>query len=71
MAPVRNSLSIYLKGENAKFGIYLCIGYSDSDFREERLTLVRDACNSISQAGETRIVPMFVDARPKASASRG
>ena len=64
-------LPIYLKGENAKFGIYLCIGYSDSDLREERLALVRDACNSISQAGETRIVPMFVDARPKASAARG
>lgn len=64
-----NQLPIYLKGEKAPFGVYLCIGYTDKDFDEDRLDLVRDACNAISGQGHTRIVPMFVDARPKPSAS--
>lgn len=63
-------LPIYLKGEKASFGIYLCIGYSDKDMDQDRLDLVRDACAAISSHGKTRIVPMFVDARPKASASK-
>jgi len=63
-------LPTYLKGEQAKFGIYLCISYTDRDFVEDRLTLVREACEAISREGPTRIFPMFVDARPKASASR-
>lgn len=63
-------LPIYLKGEKAQFGIYLCIGYADRDFNEDRLNLVRSACDAITRQGGTRIVPLFVDARPKSSASR-
>jgi len=63
-------LPIYLKGEKAPFGIYLCIGYADRDFSEERLDLVREACQAITREGQTRIIPMFVDARPKPSASK-
>lgn len=63
-------LPIYLKGEQSEFGIYLCIGYRDRDFDEERLTLVTNACQAISDQGRTRIVPLFVDARPKKSASK-
>lgn len=63
-------LPIYLKGESSPFGIYLCIGYNDRDFDEERLSLVTSACESISQQGATRVVPVFVDARPKKSASK-
>ncbi|MBJ8342078.1 hypothetical protein JGU71_24625 [Antrihabitans sp. YC3-6] len=62
-------LPIYLKGEEARFGVYLCIGYSDSDFKQERLDLVRDACCAIAKSGQIRMHPVFVDARPKASAS--
>lgn len=63
-------LPVYLRGEKATFGIYLCIGYADRDFTDARLGLVRDACAAITKAGRTRIVPIFVDARPKASASK-
>ncbi|QEH93200.1 hypothetical protein FV141_06435 [Dermacoccus abyssi] len=63
-------LPIYLKGEKAEFGIYLCIGYRDRDFEDERLALVTSACKAVSEQGKTRIVPVFVDARPKKSASK-
>jgi hypothetical protein len=63
-------LPTYLKGEQAPFGIYLCIGYRDKDFDDDRLKLVRDACTAISVDGKTQIVPIFVDARPKPSASK-
>ena len=63
-------LPIYLKGESAPFGIYLCIGYYSRDFEGERIALVQAACESITSQGKTRIVPLFVDARPKKSASK-
>lgn len=63
-------LPIYLKGEQAPFGIYLCIGYRDRDFEEERIGLVTSTCKAITEQGTTRIVPVFVDARPKRSASK-
>jgi hypothetical protein len=63
-------LPIYLKGEKAPFGIYMCIGYFDKDFDQGRLDLVNDACDAITTQGKMRIVPIFVDARPRASASR-
>lgn len=63
-------LPTYLKGEKAPFGIYLCIGYAEKDLDQERLDLMCAACRAISEQGKTRIVPLFVDARPKPSASR-
>lgn len=63
-------LPIYLKGEQAGFGVYLCIGYQDRDFNEDRLALVKGTCKAISEQGKTRIDPIFVDARPKKSASK-
>lgn len=63
-------LPTYLRGEKARFGLYLCIGYRDHDFNEDRLALVRDACKTISNQGTTNILPVFVDARPKKSASK-
>jgi hypothetical protein len=62
-------LPLYLKGEAVPFGVYLCIGFKDSDFKEARLDLVRDACESLSGQGKMRIVPIFADARKKPSAS--
>ena len=63
-------LPIYLKGKQAPFGIYLSIGYRDRDFEEERIGLVTSTCKAITEQGNTRIVPVFVDARPKKSASK-
>jgi hypothetical protein len=62
-------LPIYLRGERVSFGVYLCVGYSDKDFEDDRLQVVLDTCESIAQQGNLRIVPIFVDARPKKSAS--
>jgi hypothetical protein len=53
----------------ARRGCLGSIGFTDNDFDEERLALVRDACASISNKGRTRIVPIFADARKKLSAS--
>jgi hypothetical protein len=63
-------LPTYLKGEEAAFGIYLCIAYWDRDLDPDRLAVVQAACTAYSEQGKTRIVPLFVDARPKPSASR-
>lgn len=62
-------LPLYLRGEEVPFGVYLCIGFKDSDFNETRLDLVRDACESLSRQGDMRIIPIFADARKKPSAS--
>jgi hypothetical protein len=62
-------LPLYMRGEQAPFGVYLCIGFKDGDFNEARLDLVRDACKSLSPQGSMRIVPIFADARKKLSAS--
>jgi hypothetical protein len=58
------------KGEEAAFGIYLCIGYRDTDFGPDRLAVVQAACAEYSAQGKTHVVPLFVDARPKPSASK-
>ncbi|BCP10431.1 hypothetical protein MINTM020_25290 [Mycobacterium paraintracellulare] len=63
-------LPIYLVGESAPFGIYVCMGYRDRDFEDDRIALVESACNSISAKGTTQILPLIVDARPKKSASK-
>ena len=63
-------LPIYLKGEHTQFGVYVCVGYRDRDFDSDRLTRVRDACKSLSGQGNITIVPVFVDARAKPSASK-
>jgi hypothetical protein len=58
------------KDEEAAFGIYLCIGYRDTDFGPDRLAVVQAACAEYGAQGKTRVVPLFVDARPKPSASK-
>jgi hypothetical protein len=63
-------LPIYLKGENVAFGVYLCVGYRDRDFDDERLKVVEDTCKSIAAQGSFRMVSIFVDARPPKSASK-
>lgn len=63
-------LPTYLKGESAPFGIYLCVGYTEKDFNDQRLSTVIDACTAISNQGMVTIKPIFVDARPKQSASK-
>ncbi|WP_125797737.1 hypothetical protein [Amycolatopsis sp. WAC 01416] len=62
----------YLKSEKIEGGFYLCVGFMDQDFEEERLKRVRDTCKALSEAKDVEIEPIFVDARNynKPSASK-
>ena len=53
----------YLKTEDISFGIYLAVGFTDNDFRPERLKRVRDTCTALAEAKGVAIKPLFVDAR--------
>ncbi|MDD1478732.1 MULTISPECIES: hypothetical protein [Micrococcaceae] len=53
----------YLQTEGISFGIYLAVGFTDGDFRPERLKRVTDTCTALSAAKGVTIKPLFVDAR--------
>jgi len=61
----------YLRTERIEFGIYLCVGYTDSDFSVERMKRVEDTLRALSKQKKVEMKPIFVDARPgnKQSAS--
>ncbi|MGL5857283.1 MAG: hypothetical protein ACRC35_02550 [Angustibacter sp.] len=61
----------YLEAEEASIGVYLAVGFRDDDFRESRIGQVTETCDALSRAhGKLSISPVFVDARPKTSASK-
>jgi len=60
----------YMKSEEIAFGIYLAIGFKDADFKRERLRLVQDTCTSLGAQLGTTLKLVYVDARPKSSASK-
>lgn len=62
----------YLKTEKITGGYYLCVGFTDNDFSNERLDRVRDTCNALSDQKGVKMEPIFVDARNdnKPSASK-
>lgn len=60
----------YLRSEQIECGYYVCVGFSDADFNDDRLRRVTDTCTSLSGQKGRRITHVFVDARPKESASR-
>lgn len=53
----------YLETENISFGIYLAVGFTDNDFKPERLKRVEDTCSALSASKNVIIKPLFVDAR--------
>jgi hypothetical protein len=61
----------YLRSERIVGGYYLCVGFVDTDFDDDRLKKVRDTCTALSAERDFEIRPIFVDARPgtKGSAS--
>ncbi|ADG98801.1 hypothetical protein Srot_2353 [Segniliparus rotundus DSM 44985] len=63
-------LPAYMKGEEAFFGIYLCVGYTDDELSDENKQAVADTCAARSRGDAIRIVPVFVDASPKSPASK-
>jgi hypothetical protein len=60
----------YLKSEQVNCGYFVVIGYRDADFTRQRLDLVRRAAATASRLHSVTIKPIFVDARPKKSASK-
>lgn len=60
----------YLASEQVSCAYYVCVGFTDRDLRPERLALVRATCAAYEARSGCAVVPRFIDARPKPSASR-
>ena len=60
----------YLVGEQISCAYYVCLGFTDRDFRPERLALVRTTCAAYEARSARVVTPRFIDARPKLPASR-
>jgi hypothetical protein len=60
----------YLASEQVRYAYYLCVGFTDRDLSPERLALVRDTCADYEFRSGSVVIPRFIDARPKLSASR-
>ena len=60
----------YLASEQVSCAYYMCVGFTDRDLHPERLAAVRDMCSRHQDRSGLLVIPRFIDARPKASASR-
>ena len=62
----------YLATEQIDYGVYLCVGHFDADFRPERLEKVQETADAIATAKGIDIRVVIVDARKanKTSASK-
>jgi hypothetical protein len=60
----------YLASEQISCAYYVCVGFTDRDLRPERLTRVRATCAAYETRSGSVVLPRFIDARPKLSASR-
>jgi hypothetical protein len=60
---------IYMKAEGITCGYFLAVQYRDQDFNMERIAAVRRKAAEVSAECGYNITPVFVDARPKPSAS--
>ncbi|WP_457029299.1 hypothetical protein [Kitasatospora sp. P5_F3] len=59
----------YMVSERIASAYYVCVGFTDSDFSENRLKLVVDTCAAYERQSGYTVTPRFIDARPKDSAS--
>ena len=60
----------YVKSEGIKCGYFLTVQYSDLDVMRDRVQRVEKASAKVSKERGYRVTPIFVDARPKTSASK-
>ena len=60
----------YMASERLSCAYYVCVGFTDDDFRPERLQLVRDTCAEYQAKSKKTVRARFIDARPKKSASK-
>jgi hypothetical protein len=66
----REQLPRYLQSEQVDCGFYVCVGFTDSDMSSAKLTSVVASCAQASARTGRTLIPRFIDARPKMSASR-
>jgi hypothetical protein len=55
--------------EQIRGAYYVCVGFTDADFTQERLALVRETCAAYQEQSGRTVTARFIDARPKESAS--
>ncbi len=60
----------YMKSAQIKCGYFISIGFRDADLERERTDRVREAAKAVSIREGFTVTPIFVDARPKESASK-
>jgi hypothetical protein len=60
----------YLASEQISCAYYVCVGFTDRDLLPDRLALVTDTCATYEARTGCAVIPRFIDARPKLSASR-
>ena len=60
----------YLASEQVSCAYYVCVGFTDRDLHLKRLTLVRATCAAYEARSGCVVIPRFIDARRKLSASR-
>jgi hypothetical protein len=60
----------YLASEQISCAYYMCVGFTDRDLLPERLARVRATCAAYEAKSGSVVIPRFIDARPKLSASR-
>jgi hypothetical protein len=60
----------YMKAEGIRCGYFIAVQYTSNDFSTERIERVRQKARDVSEECGYAISPVFVDARPKASASK-
>ena len=60
----------YLASEQISCAYYVCLGFTDRDLRPGRLAVVRAKCADYESRSGRVVIPRFIDARRKLSASR-
>lgn len=60
----------YMLSERIACGYYVCVGFTDAEMEPVRLAAVEATCAAYTAASGYQVRARFIDARPKASASR-
>lgn len=60
----------YMDAEGIRCGYFLCVQFRDQDLDAERIERAHAAARTVSAERDYAIEALFIDARPKSSASR-
>ncbi len=67
---VEHQLPQYMTSERVTCAYYMCVGFTDADLHAQRIQVVLDGCAAAKARTRLTIKPRFIDARPKAAASK-